>query len=167
MTMGISITWLYPENWRAKALLRRAALATLRAERVDHAKVSIAVLDAAGMSRLHHQYLGRKGPTDVLSFDLRGDDAAARIDGEIVVCADVARERAAERSSKLSDAKAELALYVVHGLLHLIGYDDRRPREFKRMHAREDQILIKLGLGPVFAARPEPSRTLPVAPAGR
>ncbi len=152
--MGVPITWLYPEDWRAKALLRRAALATLRAERIEYAKVSIAVVDAAEMSRLHQHYLGKKGPTDVLSFDLRGDDAGACIDGEIVVCADVARERAAERSSKLGDAKAELALYVVHGLLHLIGYDDRKPREFKRMHAREDEILIKLGLGPVFSARP-------------
>jgi probable rRNA maturation factor len=154
MTMGIPVTWLYPEDWRAKALLRRAALATLRAERISKAKVSIAVVDAAGMSRLHQQYLGKKGPTDVLSFDLRGDDAKSCIDGEIVVCADVARRRAAQRSSKLGHAKAELALYVVHGLLHLIGYDDRKPREFKRMHAREDEILIKLGLGPVFSARP-------------
>ncbi len=158
--MGIPVTWLYPENWRAKALLRRAALATLRAERVENAKVSIAVVDAAGMSRLHQQYLGKKGATDVLSFDLRGDDAAACIDGEIVVCADVARQRAAQRSSKLGEAKAELALYVVHGLLHLIGYDDRTPREFKRLHAREDEILIKLGVGPVFSARPAGRREI-------
>ena len=150
--MRIPVTWLYPENWRAKALRRRAALATLRAERVENAKVSIAVVDAAGMSRLHQQYLGKKGATDVLSFDLRRDDAAACIDGEIVVCADVARQRAAKRSSKLGEAKAELALYVVHGLLHLIGYDDRTPREFKRLHAREDEILITLGVGPVFSA---------------
>ena len=158
MTMAIPVTWLYPEDWRAKALLRRAALATLRAERISKAKVSIAVVDAADMSRLHLKYLGKRGATDVLSFDLRSDAATACIDGEIVICADVARKRAAGRSSKLRDAKAELALYVVHGLLHLIGYDDRKPREFKRMHAREDEILIKLGLGPVFSARPAAQR---------
>ena len=120
--MGIPVIWLYHEDWRAKALMRRAALATLRAERIAKAKVSIAVVDGAGMSRLHQRYLGKKGATDVLSFDLRGDDAGDCIDGEIVVCADVARERAAERSSKLSEAKKELALYVVHGLdqVHVI-----------------------------------------------
>ncbi|HQL55899.1 MAG TPA: rRNA maturation RNAse YbeY [Phycisphaerae bacterium] len=43
-----------------------------------------------------------------------------------------------------------MALYVVHGILHLAGYDDHTARDFERMHAREDQLLERLGLGPVF-----------------
>ena len=154
--MGIHINWSYTEDWRAKALLRRAALAALEAEGIVAADLSIAVVDAAEMSRLHKRHLKRHGPTDVLTFDLGSDLVAGRIDGEIVVCADMARQRAAERSSKLSDAKSELALYVVHGLLHLTGYDDRRPVDFRRMHAREDEILTRIGLGRVFASHNNP-----------
>lgn len=46
---------------------------------------------------------------------------------------------------------AELSLYVAHGTLHLAGYDDRTPREFARMHRREDELLDELGIGRVFA----------------
>ncbi len=155
--MGIHVNWSYTEDWRAKALLRRAALATLEAEEIADADLSIAVVDAAEMSRLHKRYLKKHDPTDVLTFDLGSDLTAGRIDGEIVVCADIARQRAAERSSKLTDAKSELALYVVHGLLHLAGYDDCEPAEFRRMHAREDEILTQIGLGRVFAAHDNPS----------
>ena len=150
--MGIHINWIYSKDWRAKALLRRAALATIEAEEIADVDLSIAVVDAAAMSRLHKRYLKKHGPTDVLTFDFGSDPAAGRIDGEIVVCADVARRRAAQRSSKLSDAKSELALYVVHGLLHLLGYDDHKPADFRRMHAREDEILTRIGLGRVFAS---------------
>lgn len=48
-------------------------------------------------------------------------------------------------------AIAELALYVVHGVLHLAGYDDRRRTDFERMHRREDELLLKAGIGRVFA----------------
>ena len=88
--------------------------------------------------------------TDVLAFDLGTDRRRRYIEGEVVVCTDVARRRAAFRNRSLQAARAELALYLVHGILHLAGYDDRTRAGFRRMHAREDLLLCQLGLGPVY-----------------
>lgn len=94
--------------------------------------------------------MGLNAPTDVLAFDLGCARRQGWLDGEIVLCADIARREAARRGGALAAARAELALYLVHGLLHLAGYDDHTPRGFQRMHQREDELLNKLGWGPVF-----------------
>ena len=70
------------------------------------------------------------------------------IDGDLVLCVDEARRRAAELGH---DARVELLLYAVHGLLHLAGEDDHEPDAHRRMHEREDAILTGLGLGPVYS----------------
>ena len=122
--------------------------------------------------------MGDGSLTDVLTFDLRGRNRGA-IDGQILMCEEVARERAkqnrripavgghrrqiaisntstAHRAVAHGDRRAlqpwqrELALYVVHGCLHLCGHDDRRPTDFSKMHALEDRILTNIGIGPVF-----------------
>ncbi len=102
--------------------------------------------------------MGLDSATDVLTFDLREEPRTKAAVGEIVVCADVARRRAAAPSSTRTRgtrraAVAELALYVVHGVLHLCGYDDHLPEDSARMHLREDEILRGIGLGPVFSRR--------------
>lgn len=116
------------------------------------------------MTRLHAEYSGDPTPTDVLTFDLGCDRRNGRIDGEIVVCADVALAAARRRSTQPAErrptkvpevprraALAELVLYVVHGVLHLAGHDDHADAAYRRMHRREDEILTSLGWGPVFA----------------
>lgn len=103
------------------------------------------------MANLHHEYLGVHAVTDVLAFDLGCDRASGWLDGEIVLCADVAQRQAAHRGGTLHAARAELALYLAHGVLHLAGYRDHRRADFRRMHAREDELLQELGLGRVFA----------------
>lgn len=168
----VAIAWRFEHDWRARSLLRRAAAAALRAERFSRGELSIAVVADDEMTRLHGERLNIPGPTDVLTFDygtrvadglidgltngltddLADDLADGLIDGEVIVCADVARRRAAQRSTRLADARAELALYVVHGILHLAGYDDHDPRDARRMHAREDELLAQAGLGAVFKA---------------
>ncbi len=102
------------------------------------------------MAALHKRFLGVSGPTDVLSFDLGSDLESRYIEGEVVVCTDVAKRRTLRAGHALQAARGELALYVVHGILHLAGYDDHDPADFQRMHKREDEILNELGLGPVF-----------------
>lgn len=98
------------------------------------------------MARLHADHSGDPTPTDVLTFDLGCDSRRGHIDGEIIVCADVAYAAARRRG-----ALAELVLYVVHGVLHLAGHDDHADAAYRRMHRREDEILTALGWGPVFA----------------
>lgn len=95
----------------------------------------------------HRRWKDSSASTDVLSFDLSDDPA--RIEGILIVCDETARREARRRGIPID---SELALYVVHGSLHLAGHDDRRPGDFKRMHRREDELLGELGLGAVFAS---------------
>ena len=116
--------------------------------------LSIALVGDARMSQLHEQFLGIKGPTDVLTFELEHDPRGRVTAGEVVVCVPEARRQAKKRGIEL---RMELLLYALHGMLHLCGFDDRTDRGFRTMHRREDDILTALGFGPVFAAQPPSS----------
>jgi probable rRNA maturation factor len=151
-SLVIEVAWQPRNSWRAVRLLRRVAEHTLRAEGFVSGWVSVGVVGATAMATLHRRFLGLPGPTDVLSFDLGTDRRRGHLEGEIVVCTDVARRRAGARNRSLQAARAELALYLVHGILHLAGYDDRSSAGSRRMHAREDQLLSELGLGAVYRA---------------
>jgi probable rRNA maturation factor len=143
--LQIDIAWRLRTSWRAASLLKRVARHAAAAAGFHTGQLSIAVVGAAAMSTLHKCYMGQSGPTDVLTFDLGSHLPAGQLDAEIVLCADVAR-----RAGTLNAARAELALYLVHGVLHLAGFDDHDPRAAARMHAREDEWLQQLGLGAVF-----------------
>jgi len=108
-----------------------------RREGVRVAEIDIAVVGRREMASLNRRYLGRAGATDVLSFDLSGPGCDG-ICGQIVVCGEMAAQRA---SARKCSASAELMLYVLHGLLHIIGYDDSKPRAADTMNARQDELL--------------------------
>jgi len=138
--------------------VRRAVASVLRAEGCPSAEVSVALLDASAVSALNAQYLGRQVETDVLAFDLtdavrvsddRRSERCPPLQGEVVVNVELARRLAAERGV---DPEAELMLYVVHGCLHLLGYDDGEADEAARMHRREDELLVQMGYGKVYHA---------------
>lgn len=122
-------------------------------------ELSVALVGDTTMSRLHEQFMGISGPTDVLTFPLE-EDARGRVTaGEVVVCVPEARRRAGGGSMK--EVRREVLLYALHGMLHLCGHDDRTEREYRRMHQVEDQILTRLGVGPVFeggVSRGDPDR---------
>jgi probable rRNA maturation factor len=143
--LQIDIAWRLRTGWRAVALLQRVARHAAAASGFRTGQLSVAVVGAAAMAALHQRFMGEAGPTDVLTFDLGSHLPAGRLDAEIVLCADIAR-----RAGTLNAARAELALYLVHGVLHLAGYDDHNTRSAARMHAREDELLQQLGLGAVF-----------------
>ncbi|MFH1419835.1 MAG: rRNA maturation RNase YbeY [Planctomycetota bacterium] len=139
-----------PED--AQEQVRRAARYTLRRERFLRGRLDITLLGNAEMKRQHKRWLGLDSTTDVLSFDLRESPRAGFVDAQLLVCLSVARRRARNRKT---DWHGELLLYVVHGCLHLCGYDDRSAEDATRMHETEDEILSTLGWGPVFLpARP-------------
>ncbi len=144
--MQIDIAWRVRDPWASDALLRRVARHVAAAEGFRCGQLSVAVVGARRMAGLHRRYLGADGPTDVLTFDLGGDHRHGRLDGEIVLCADVARQQAAQGGSTGSAARAELALYLAHGMLHLAGYDDHTARDAGRMHTRENELLRELGV---------------------
>jgi len=115
------------------------------------------------MAALHRRTLGIPTTTDVLTFDLRETPrrgkskprtqnselrTSAPLDLDTVISLDVARRRAHEFRHPL---RHELLLYCLHSLLHVQGYDDTTPAQSWEMHAREDQLLTQIGIGPVYA----------------
>lgn len=128
--------------------MREAARATLSGEGRVRGRLEVAIVEDAEMRKLHRRWMGLGSTTDVLSFDLSdgGDDGV--VDAQLVVCKPVAVRSAAEVGG---DWRMELLLYVVHGCLHLCGYDDVTASKAARMHRREDEILQGLGYGAVFS----------------
>jgi len=121
--------------------VREIVRAVLDGEGKADAEISLAFVDNPTIHRLNHRYLQHDEPTDVLSFPL-SDPSAKRLSGELVIGAEVAQAQAADRGH---DVQAELALYVIHGLLHLCGYSDKSPMEGKEMRERERHYLHLLG----------------------
>lgn len=118
------------------AFVRKVVQATLAfAERPD-LPVSLLLTDDAEIAALHDVHLGDPTPTDVMSFELDGG-------AEIVVSVETARRVA---RSKGHAPLAEIALYVVHGLLHTLGFDDVRARDRRRMRRAERAVLAALEL---------------------
>jgi probable rRNA maturation factor len=105
------------------------------------AYVSIAVVDDPTIHALNVQYLQHDYPTDVLSFVLEQTDE--RVEGELIVSADTALREAADAGWSPHD---ELLLYVIHGTLHLVGYDDHAPADRVEMYAAEAHYLQRLGI---------------------
>jgi len=116
---------------RLRAVARRALVALGRADREVH----VTVVDDRRIRALNARYLGTRRATDVLAFDLAGP---GRLWGEVIVSAETAARQARRLGVPLA---AELDLLVVHGLLHLAGYDDHDPRRARRMHERAREIL--------------------------
>jgi probable rRNA maturation factor len=128
-----------------RALMRRAARAVLAGEGVADAEISLVFVDDAESARVNETFLQHDGPTDVITFPLEDEP----LQGELIVGVPVAAREAAARGHEIS---AELALYVIHGVLHLCGYDDKKAGPRKRMRAREALYLHQLGL-PAIAER--------------
>jgi len=141
----------------------------LRRHRAEKAEIGIALVSDGIMARLHRRHLGKRGPTDVLAFDLAaGHEQGGGVEGEIVISVETANREAALRGhSTLS----EVTLYAVHGLLHLMGYNDHGRIEAAKMHGMEDDILREVGLVPAYGngegprprgRRPSPPRRIRV-----
>ncbi len=122
--------------------MREITRAVLEGEGVADYEISLAFVDNPTIHRLNRRYLHHDEPTDVLSFPL-SEPAAKKRAGELVVGVEVAREQAERRGH---DVHAELALYVIHGLLHLCGFDDTTDEAARRMRERERHYLGQLGL---------------------
>ena len=137
-----------------KARLCRLVEFVARREGQRLASVDLAVVGAGEIAGLNRQWLSHAGQTDVLSFDL-SDDASQGLALQLVVCGDVA---AREGELRGHGPQRELMLYVVHGLLHAMGYEDLTIRGGARMHAREDELLADFGAGPTYQPAFSPRR---------
>ena len=120
------------------ARLGRAAERALAAVGRPVGDVEVLVVDDEEIRRLNRAYRGVGRRTDVLAFPLEAPDLPSPLVGQIVVSAETARRQARRLGVPLV---AELELLVTHGVLHLIGWDDRDPVEAGLMHGREREIL--------------------------
>lgn len=129
---------------RLRRLGGRALAAVGRSDREVH----VSVVDDREIRRLHARYLGRRRATDVIAFNLEGPGPSPLL-GEVIISA----ETAARQSRRVGVPIAlEISLLLVHGVLHLAGYDDHEPAEARRMHEREREILS------LATRRPVPAR---------
>lgn len=123
-------------------VLTREILQWLKMRRGE---LTIVFLNGRALRELNRHYRHRDFPTDVLSFSLT--DAKPGSDnflGEVYISLDAARENARAFRSRF---ERELVLYIVHGVLHLAGYDDTRPGDRARMRKKEEEILARLCKG--------------------
>jgi len=147
-----------PVDLQRWAALARAVLGARGVK--GEAEVSLLFVDEPAIAALNEQFLGRSGPTDVLAFpledepvpsgrspDLGGtgpgseaDDGLLMLLGDVVVCPTVAARNAADQGVSEVD---EMALLVVHGLLHLLGMDHQGDAEAARMERLERDLLAR------------------------
>lgn len=119
-----------------RSFIERVVSAVLEyVERPDF-DVSLLLTDDTEISELHQQYLSDPSPTDVLSFDMDGG-------AEVVVSVETATRVALAAGHAID---AEVALYIVHGLLHTVGYDDINADDRRRMREAECSIMKRLKL---------------------
>ena len=114
--------------------LTRLALVTLHGEGLADVELSVSFVDEAEIEDLHVRYMDEPGPTDVLSFPLDDvDEGGTRLLGDVVIAPAVAAR------NNPADPDAELRLLLVHGILHLLGYDHEADAEKAEMWARQER----------------------------
>src|SRR5262249_6583118 len=136
----ITVGWDGIERWIGTVSIVRAARVALTHGGRPDLSLSIVLVTDRALARLHARHMGDPSPTDVITFDL-SDDLEGPL-GEIYASAECARRTARERGV---DPRRELCLYVVHGALHLCGFDDRARGDRARMRAAEARVLDALG----------------------
>ena len=110
---------------------------------VESAEISIAIVDDPTIRELNRRYLNHDYATDVLSFVFDSDKERKRINGEVIVSADTAIRQASEHNVSTSD---EIMLYIIHGMLHLVGLNDKEPLERQRMRQAEKSYAHEFGI---------------------
>lgn len=131
--------------WLAQALARFRPAASL----------TVRLVDAEEGGALNARWRGKQGPTNVLSFPVSGLEAVApELLGDIVLCAPVLKAEAAAQAKTIA---AHCAHLLVHGALHLLGYDHLHDKDAEQMEALERELLAELEFPDPYAERENPS----------
>lgn len=128
------------------ARLRQLARKVCKRFHAVAARVAVSIVDDAQIKILHKQFFNTSKTTDVISFDLT-DELESVKHFDIIMNIEQARRQAQKRGHS---TEAEISLYLVHGLLHQLGFDDLQPEQARRMHLEEDAILQDAGYGKVY-----------------
>jgi len=123
-------------------MLKQVVRQVLRSEHPElTGELRFIFVDNAYIQRLNRQFLQHDYATDVIAFPLEADDSF--LDGEVYISVERAREQARSLNVDLNE---ELWRLVLHGLLHLLGYDDLTEEERRKMHTLQEHYLEELGL---------------------
>jgi probable rRNA maturation factor len=114
--------------------------------KIENAELGIQLVAANEMARVNGQFLQHKGSTDVITFDHScavpgGESKGCQLHGELFVCVDDAIKQAGEFKTSW---QSEVIRYIVHGVLHLSGYDDLKPDLRRKMKREENQLVRRL-----------------------
>jgi len=143
--MGLTLEVQYAiseDGLPSEADLQRWAIAAI-GDKKAQPELVIRVTDRSESAALNQQYRGKSGPTNVLSFPFQAPPPVeSNLLGDLVICAPVVSTQAAEQGKT---EQAHWAHLVVHGILHLLGYDHKQSAEAAEMENMEIEILAQLG----------------------
>ena len=148
------------ENWtkglpELDALVARCFQAAVQMEPDLDGEIALLLTDDSAIRALNHQFRGKDAPTNVLSFPV-DEESPALVEGnflgDIALAFETCASEVAERNILLADHAAHL---IIHGMLHLIGYDHQTDPEAERMEAREREILAVLNINDPYTEKLE------------
>ena len=124
---------------------KELAVETLQAEGINSGELNVIFVEAERIQELNNTYLGKNEPTDVLAFPIDSQKSTTgetpTLLGDVVICPAKAKENA---SAQKKNHDEEIALLVLHGILHILGYAHAYPEEKAVMKNREQELLSKL-----------------------
>jgi probable rRNA maturation factor len=126
--------------------LRKLVQHVCRRFAVNKATVNIAIVSDETIKKVNTEFLNTPHPTDVISLDL-SDDHTDEQSYDLLINAEEAARQSVKRGHS---TEAELALYITHGLLHNLGFDDAGRGQSRKMHNAEDEILQQAGFGIIY-----------------
>jgi len=144
--MNVAITSRQRARKINRRLLKQITAALLIDLKLPDAELGIHLVAAPEMTRLNEKFLRHAGPTDVIAFDYsipgsRTPDSRSKFHGEILLCV----EEAIRQARKFGTSwQSEMVRYLIHGILHLLGYDDRRTAARRKMKREENRRLSEL-----------------------
>ena len=106
-------------------------------------RINVVLVDSNTIQQYNRDFLQHDYPTDTISFPIEDRRDEGHLEGEVLVCTEIAKERAKEFGWS---AEEELLLYIIHGMLHLTGFDDGLPEQQAMMQEKEREYLAMLGI---------------------
>ncbi len=122
--------------------IKRIVKAILKEKNISRGEFSLVFVTDQRIKFLNKKFLHRNYSTDVLAFERRWENKKREIRGDVVISIDAARKNARRFKTSLA---YEIVLYVVHGILHLSGFDDHKPTDIKKMRREEQKLMNHLG----------------------
>jgi len=149
---SIEVELINPLNLLTEHASRSLAELATRAlaELPNAGQLRVLIVNDERMIQAHLKFSNLSTTTDVLTFDLAEPTEnfdQKTIDTDLTICYDQAQRQAKEHNHRV---ERELLLYIIHGTLHCLGYNDHSDEDYQRMHTKEDQLLANIGIDPTF-----------------